>query len=41
MHLGAAGLFVNKYVLSVLGFRYPAIFQVTIAGLNSCHSERF
>ena len=37
MNIGAAsifivilvlGLFVNKYVLSVLGFKYPTIFQV-------------
>ena len=40
MNLGAAaifvvilvlGLFTNKYVLSVLGFRYPTIFQVLVS----------
>ena len=40
MNIGAAsifivilvlGLFVNKYVLSVLGFKYPTIFQVSIS----------
>ena len=39
MNIGAAsifiiilvlGLFVNKYVLSVLGFKYPTIFQVKV-----------
>ena len=40
MNIGAAsifivilvlGLFVNKYVLSVLGFKYPTIFQVRLS----------
>ena len=33
--LVGSGLYVNKYVLSVLGFKYPTIFQgwQTLAGL--------
>ena len=44
MNIGAAsifiiilvlGLFVNKYVLSVLGFKYPTIFQVKVKVISS------
>ena len=33
--LVCSGLYINKYVLSVLGFKYPTIFQgwQTLAGL--------
>ena len=33
--LVCSGLYINKYVLSVLGFKYPTIFQgwQTLAGM--------